>query len=371
MSINDNKSEQGFLQVDNQILDLLLCDTQLNVYGVLILSKIREYQRKKMQCFVSNVTFSKLYKTSESMIKRQINELYNLGLIESVVSLNTDGVKGKTRILRISKNYSKIMNKILTTKQSLDIIIKGQNGTLPTSFDPRKTSNSLQNQGSKLDKNLDFDPRKNDKIKGQNSPFTSKMNLDIKGQIIGSNHPISSGHSDPITIDINNSLNNKLLEGDTGDLQSPFTSPSPASSTDDNWNATGFEEASIPDVINDANFDLFFNPNDEENLTMENPNKQNTYPNQKYDEMSEWYNTLSPIRRYLYETKYSNAAMNFAWLERMREENQPDYHTPQDIIKYFKESNQLDYLYSINWPNLWMLEMEGNSMEGNSDEENK
>lgn len=347
MSTNDDKSEQGFLQVDNQILDLLLCDTQLNVYGVLILSKVREYQRKKMQCFVSNVTFAKLYKTSESMIKRQINELYNLGLIESVVTLNTDGVKGKTRILRTPRNYSKILNKILATKQSLDVIIKGQNPPL----------------------HIDFDPRSNTNIKGQNRGITPqnepRKNDSIKGQIIGSNHPISSGHSDPITIDINNSVNNRLLEGDTGDLQSPFTSPSPTSSTDDYWNATGFEEASIPDVINDANFDLFFNPNDEENLTMENPNKQNTYPNQKYDEMSEWYNALSPIRRYLYETKYYDAAMNFAWLERMREENQPDYHTPQDIIKYFKESNQLDYLYSINWPNLWMLEMEGNSNEEN------
>ena len=32
---NEEKCEHGFLQVDNQVLDLLLCDTKLNVYGIL------------------------------------------------------------------------------------------------------------------------------------------------------------------------------------------------------------------------------------------------------------------------------------------------------------------------------------------------
>lgn len=353
MIANDNKNEpQGFLQVDNQILDLLLCDTQLNVYGVLILSKIREYQRKKMQCFVSNATFSKLYKTSESMIKRQINELYNLGLIESVVTLNTDGVKGKVRLLRTPRNYSKILNKILTTKQSLEIIIKGQKPPL----------------------HIDFDPRSDTKIKGQNrgiTPQNEPRKTDvIKGQIIGSNHPISSGHSDPITIDSNNTINNKLLEGDTDGFQPSFTSPSPASSNDDFRNATDFENVSIPDVINDDNFDAFLDDtytyNNEENLTMENPNKPTQYPNQKNDEMTEWYFTqLNPISRYQYETKRgtSNVAMRFAWAERLRPDNQKDYFTPNAIIQFFTEEKRLDYLYSINWEYLWMLEMEGNDNE--------
>lgn len=342
MSINDNKNEQGFLQVDNQILDLLLCDTQLNVYGILMLAKIREYQRKKMQCFVSNTTFAKMYKTSESMIKRQINELYNLGLIESTVSLNADGVKGKTRLLRTPRNYAKIISKILTTKQSLDIIIKGQNST----FTPKMNLDNLE---------------KNEKIKGQNEgitpDFEPRKNDAIKGHFIGSKHPISSGHSDPITIDINNSLyNNKLLEGDTGDFQSPFTSPSPASSTDDFWNATDSKNVGIPDAINDDNFDALLGTHLDSNLNsnseeqeMENPNKKN-YPNHIYDEATIWYQTeLNPIQRYNYEVKYKSAAMNFAWGERMRPDNQKDYYTNDQILEYFTEEKQLDYLSKIGW----------------------
>ena len=362
MGINDNKSEQGFLQVDNQILDLLLCDTQLNVYGVLMLSKIREYQRKKMQCFVSNATFAKLYKTSESMIKRQINELYNLGLIESTVSLNSDGVIGKTRLLRTPRNYTKILNKILTTKQSLDIIIKGQNST----FTPKMNLDNLE---------------KNKKIKGQNEgvtpDFEPRKSDTIKGHFIGSNHPISLGHSDPITIDINNSLiNNKLLEGDTGDFPSPFTSPSPTSSTDDYWNATDSENVGIPDVIDDANFDAILGDNNldinlESDIDMENPNRPTPYPNQKNDEMTEWYFTqLNPISRYQYEVKWKtqNTAMRFAWGERLRPDNQKDYYTIEHILEYFTLENQLpylekigwidkhrDYLERINWEHLWMF----------------
>lgn len=363
MSINDNKSEQGFLQVDNQILDLLLCDTQLNVYGILMLSKIREYQRKKIQCFVSNSTFAKMYKTSESMIKRQINELYSLGLIESVVTLNTDGVKGKTRLLRTPRNYSKIINKILSTKQSLDIIIKGQNTRVHIDFDPRKASEIKgQNEGI----NHDFEPRKNDTI---------------KGQIIGSNHPISSGHSDPITIDINNIINNKLLEGDTDGFQPSLSTPSPTSSDDDSWNDNGDENAIIPDVINDANFDLILGSHNsqqiqtQEQITtqeendpeMENPNKPKRKPNQKNDEMKEWFATqVNPISRYNYEVRYPDAYVNFAWGERERKDNQKDYYTPEQVVEYFAKENKLDYLKKIGYvehlkeigyPHLWMFEM--------------
>lgn len=337
-----DKNEHGFLQVDNQILDLLLCDTKLNVYGILMLSKIKEYQRKKLKCFISNATFAKMYKTSESMIKRQINELYELGLIESTVTLNTDGIKGKNRILRTPRNYTSILNKILTTKESLDVIIKGQNSTFTPKMNLEKTENPEKIKGQNEGITPDFEPRKNE---------------DIKGHFIGSRTLISLGHSDPITIEPNNSLyNNKLLEGNTGDFQSSFDTPSPTSSTDDSWNATDFENVSIPDVINDANFDVILGNDilndNEESVLMENPNKQNTYPNQKNDEMTEWYFTqLNPISRYQYETKRgaSNIAMRFAWAERMRPDNQSDYFTIEQILEFFTVENQLTYLEKIGW----------------------
>ena len=333
------KGNDGFfLQVDKIFLDLLHC-TDLNIYGILILAQVYEFKRHKKPCIMSTQSFCDLFKTSHYTIENQLKILCDLNLIHKAIKTNQKNTISRVRHLTIPQNFAKTMERLLKNMPDKQT----QNFEVP-SRSKRKNLSDLQPT------NL-----------GVASSNKASSNFDDK-------QPTNSYESNPQILRNNNiinepNINNKLLEGNI--------TPSPASSNDDNWNATDSENVGIPDVINDANFDLFFNPNDEENLTMENPNKQNTYPNQKYDEMSEWYNTLSPIRRYLYETKYSNAAMNFAWLERMREENQPDYHTPQDIIKYFKESNQLDYLYSINWPNLWMLEMEGNSMEGNSDEENK
>lgn len=364
--VNDEKNDHGFLQVDNQILDLLLCDTKLNVYGILILSKIREYQRKKVKCFISNVTFAKMYKTSESMIKRQINELYELGLIESIVALN-DGARGKLRLLRIPRNYTKVLSKILQTKEYLGETFKGQNSTLSTILTLEAMDEDENFKGQFLGSNFDFDPRTDTSFKGQNQ---------------GSKPSTFKGHSDPITIDTNKSLiNNKLLEGDTGDFQSPFSALSPTSSDDDSWNDNGDENAIIPDVINDVNFDLILGSQNSQQIQtqeqiqsqeengpeMENPNKPKREPNQKYDEMTEWFTTqLNPIARYNYEMSYPNACVNFAWGERERKDNQKDYYTPEQIVEYFAKENKLDYLKKIgyvdylkeiSYPHLWMFEM--------------
>ena len=164
-------------------------------------------------------------------------------------------------------------------------------------------------------------------------------------------------------------INNKLLED--------INMSSPASSTDDFWNATDFENVSIPDVIDDANFDLILGNNNldnnnldlENNTEMKNPNKKKPYPNHIYDEATVWYYTqLNPIERYNYEIKQKSAAMNFAWVDREKEKNQKDYYTVEQILEYFTAENQLtylekigwidkhrDYLEQINWEHLWMF----------------
>lgn len=357
---SDEKTEHGFLQVDNQILDLLLCDTQINIYGVLILAKIREYQRKKVQCFISNTTFAKMYKTSESMIKRQVTELYNLGLIESTVSLN-DGTRGKLRLLKTPRNYTKVLAKILENKQYLDLTFKGQNSTLSsilTLEDDKKTDTFKgQNLGSKLD----FDPRTEDTFKGQN---------------LGSKSNIFKGHSDPITIDNTTiAYNNRFLEGETEVFEPLISTPSPASSTDDFRNEQHSERAFVScasdDALpasqlasqNDAQCELQTASKKASNSASKSQSKKQetnvgSKSNKRYDEMTEWFTTqLNPISRYNYELRYKNAAVNFAWGERERKDNKKDYYTPQDIIEYFTEEKQLDYLRKINWEHCWMLDL--------------
>ena len=336
----DNKLEHGFLQVDNQILDLLLCDTKLNVYGVLILCKVREYQRKKAKCFISNITFAKLFKTSESMIKRQVTELYDLGLIESVVALN-DGARGKLRLLKIPRNFNKVLNKILESKEFLGETFKGQNSTLNLNLTLEAMDEDGLFKGQFQGSNFDFEPRTDTTFKGQNQ---------------GSNPTTFKGHSDPITIDPSTSLiNNKLLEGDNEVLQPSTLAPSLTSSTDDSWNATDFENVSVPDATNSVIQDTQIS--DTQNGDNDDMEKRR-YPNQRMDEMTLWYTTeLNPIERYKYEIKYpGSSSIGFAWAERLRKENQKDYYTPEAIVEYFTAENRLDYLKQINWDMLWLCE---------------
>jgi hypothetical protein len=189
---------------------------------------------------------------------------------------------------------------------------------------------------------------KNEKIKGQNEgippDFEPRKNDTIKGHFIGSKHPISSGHSDPITIDINNSLyNNKLLEGDTGDFQSPFTSPSPTSSNDDFRNELLAENSFVSVAPNGALSDPQSDSSNEENNMAQNRNQKN-------DEITEWFNTqINPIKRYEYELKYTKSAKYYAWGNQCLAELQKDYYTPEEIFEWFSKEDKLWYLKKINW----------------------
>lgn len=353
-----NNADSGFLQVDNKILELLLCGTKLNVYGVLILCKIREFQRKKVPCFMSNETFAALFDASLHTIKTQISILIDLALIEKTVELNVDGKKGKKRTLHTHPNYTKNLEKILKNKFS-----KGQIST--DEIQPMKSDSDTP-----FDNFIGRPPTdENDPLKPN---FNYTISSDENNTFIGR---ISTVENRPVLRENNNrDINNRFLEGET-EVSSPLNStPSPASSIDDLRNDNGDEDAIIPAVINDDNFDLFFNNNtsnnnvNEEQISdMENPNKSERKPNQKYDEITLWFATqLNPISRYKYETKYKSAAKHFAWGERERKDNQKDYYTVEQVIEYFSKENRLDYLKNIgytkyleeiNYPHMWMFKM--------------
>lgn len=336
------KGNDGFfLQVDKIFLDLLHC-TDLNIYGILILAQVYEFKRNKKPCILSTQSFCDLFKTSHYTIENQLKLLCDLNLIHKEIKTNQKNTISRVRHLTIPKNFVKTMERLLANMPDK----QAQNFEVPS--------------GSKRKNLSDLQPTN----LGVAYPLEASSNFDDK-------QPPNSHQSNPQILRNNNiidepNINNKLLEGNTP--------PSPTSSTDDFWNATDFENVSIPDVIDDANFDAILGNDisddindNEENISMENPNKQNTYPNQKNDEMTEWYFTqLNPIARYNYEIKYNGAAKNFAWGERERKDNQKDYYTVDQIIEYFSKENKLDYLKEIHYtdylakigyPHMWMFDM--------------
>jgi hypothetical protein len=317
----------GFLQLDNQAVELLQCGTKLNLYGVYILCKVHEAKRKNIQFFMSNETLAKILDTSLHTVKSQINILLELSLIAKMVTLNANGQKGKQRILYIPDNYKKTLDNLKANRTFI--------GRVPT--DEKRPMNTLSLGQISTNEN---DPM-NDISMGQFS--TDEINS-IKGQI-------STDENDPIlreiTVSNKDSNNiNKLLEADN--------TSSPTSSNEDLRNDIGDANAIIPDTKNSVTF------NSQNNSQNKNKESQDMarYANQEYEEMLHWFNNdLNLVAKYNYEIRYGNAAMNFAWGERERPDNQKDYYTPDDIIEYFKSENRLDYLIENNWEFAFLINM--------------
>ena len=324
------KGNDGFfLQVDKIFLDLLHC-TDLNIYGILILAQVYEFKRHKKPCIMSTQSFCDLFKTSHYTIENQLKILCDLNLIHKAIKTNQKNTISRVRHLTIPQNFTKTMEHLLKNMPDK----QAQNFEVPS--------------GSKRKNLSDLQPTN----LGVASSKKASSNFDDK-------QPTNSYQSNPKNLRNNNiidesNINNKLLEGNN--------MPSLTSSTDDLWNATDSENVGIPSVINDANFDAIltqqkendfendFENNFEEDDEVENSNRSKRKPNHVYDEATVWYHTkLNPISRYYYETKYKSAAMNFAWGERARRDNQEDYYTVDQILEYFTKENQLKYLEQIGW----------------------
>ena len=332
------KGNDGFfLQVDKIFLNLLHC-TDLNIYGILILAQVYEFKRHKKPCIMSTQSFCDLFKTSHYTIENQLKILCDLNLIHKAIKTNQKNTISRVRHLTIPQNFTKTMEHLLKNMPDK----QAQNFEVPS--------------GSKRKNLSDLQPTN----LGVASSKKASSNFDDK-------QPTNSYQSNPKNLRNNNiidesNINNKLLEGETEVLQPSTLAPSPASSTDDLRNATDFENVSVPDATNSVT-------QNEENLNTQNTQngenddmEKRTYPNQKMDEMILWYNTeLNPIERYKYETKYpreqyGSACIDFAWAERLRKENQKDYYTPEQIIEYFTQEKQIDFLKQINWNMLWLYE---------------
>lgn len=334
------KGNDGFfLQVDKIFLDLLHC-TDLNIYGILILAQVYEFKRHKKPCIMSTQSFCDLFKTSHYTIENQLKILCDLNLIHKAIKTNQKNTVSRVRHLTIPQNFAKTMERLLKNMPDK----QAQNFEVPS--------------GSKRKNLSDLQPTN----LGVASSKKASSNFDDK-------QPTNSYQSNPKNLRNNNiidepNINNKLLEGETEVLQPSTLAPSPASSTDDLRNATDFENVSVPDATNSVTQNSQV-PDTQNTQTQNGENddmEKRTYPNQKMDEMILWYNTeLNPIERYKYETKYprekyGSACIDFAWAERLRKENQKDYYTPEQIIEYFTQEKQLDFLKQINWNMLWLYE---------------
>lgn len=96
-----------FLKIDKDLFNM-----GLDAFEILIVSQILEYQSKGLECYITNETFAKWYGTSESTIKRRIDNLVS----KKIIKRETKNVqKGKERHLSV------LMDELESTKVNLNL----------------------------------------------------------------------------------------------------------------------------------------------------------------------------------------------------------------------------------------------------------
>lgn len=120
----EDKTNDTFLKINKKYFSL-----GLKSIDILILSQIEEFQRNEYECYITNKQFSEMFGESESTIKRSIDKLESLNIIQR----NTQFVKGngkgtKQRVLSINNyEYWKVHNEPTNTCKVQNLKMEGSN----------------------------------------------------------------------------------------------------------------------------------------------------------------------------------------------------------------------------------------------------
>lgn len=103
-----------FLKVEKDLFKL-----GLNPNQVIIIAQILEYQEKGLKCFISNEALSDMLNVSVSTIKRELNGLTELGILNRKTHVKQGGSGGKERFMLI--NTAKIDELLNAQNDELDL----------------------------------------------------------------------------------------------------------------------------------------------------------------------------------------------------------------------------------------------------------
>lgn len=108
-----SEKKRQFLQVDYEIFKLIGKYTKdkdniiIDHLDCLIIERVNDFQKNKMDCYLTNEQFAKIFNVSLSTIKRKISNLVKIGILQSEVSTRKNaGRSSKVRKLKVI--YSQI-----------------------------------------------------------------------------------------------------------------------------------------------------------------------------------------------------------------------------------------------------------------------
>lgn len=105
----EHEVKRSYLKVEYRLFDLIGEYTidgeikKVDYLSVLIISRVLDYTKDGLKCYITNERLAKIFNTSERTIKRRIKDLIDLGILNSDVTLITgQGQKTRQRILNVN-----------------------------------------------------------------------------------------------------------------------------------------------------------------------------------------------------------------------------------------------------------------------------
>lgn len=105
-------ANMSFLQVDKDLLG-----KGLKSIDVLILAQVKEFERNKCECFLTNEQFAEMFGESVSTIKRSLDKLENMKLIKRDTKyIDGNGRANRQRVIKSGKSKKNPPKKMVGSK---------------------------------------------------------------------------------------------------------------------------------------------------------------------------------------------------------------------------------------------------------------
>lgn len=305
-----------FLKINDTTLSLLYVGFSL--FEVTLLAKIMSLANGKDGCMAKNDWFYWYFNTSKNTLYKAINNLKQSNLIS--IKETRGQMRGTTR--HIFVNYPEYHKLI---KASL----KKKNEAIKTLFTDSKTP----------------------QITSQDLTTNTPM---INGQKLGTSTKDWEVINDEILVP-----NFRTIDGQFQDDCVPKTGSSIIDNSIDKQTTKGYGETPPPHcglTPFDKNDDQLstLEAIDDETIQTEEEDEMGIPRGETLQKISEYWDTINPIRKYEYTKANGSAAKHIAYSESDNPRNHMDFYSEPEVIQYFLDRNIPLKWIEDNCPNWWV-----------------
>lgn len=306
----DNQTEANieFLKIEDITMSLLYAG--FSMFEVALLAKIMSLSNGKQGCTASNDWFYWYFNISESTLRRSLKTLKQRNLISVVEKKNE--MKGTIRHIFVNlKEYHSLVKTALKKKYESQKQLKNSSDHPVKLTDDHPINLTANSQNEQV-------------VEQQKPPYQN----DTTTLSNWSDHPVKMNGSI-----IENNKDKNLIKG-YGETPPPHCGLTPFDKNDD--------QLSTLEAI------------DDETIQTEEEDEMGIPRGETLQKISEYWDTINPIRKYEYMKANGSAAKHIAYSELDNPRNHMDFYSEPEVIRYFLDRNvPLEWIRD-NCSNWWL-----------------